>query len=149
MPERTTADALDHFLDALVTGAAPAATSDPELAALARERMPGPLRTYAIGFDDASFDVVVSQFGLMFFPDRAAAIREMVRVLTPGGRLAVAVWESLQRSEAYPQVVELLEGLQQDRGITLIVVTHDAAIGRRAQRRLRLVDGRVESDERG
>ena len=36
MPERTTADALDHFLDALVTGAAPAATSDPELAALAR-----------------------------------------------------------------------------------------------------------------
>ncbi|MCB1745555.1 MAG: ABC transporter ATP-binding protein [Gammaproteobacteria bacterium] len=52
-------------------------------------------------------------------------------------------------SHSGAQVVELLEGLQQDRGITLIVVTHDAAIGRRAQRRLRLVDGRVESDERG
>jgi SAM-dependent methyltransferase len=58
-----------------------------------------------------SFDAVVSQFGLMFFPDRAAAIREMMRVLTPGGRMAVAVWESLERSEAYPLEVALLERL--------------------------------------
>jgi putative ABC transport system ATP-binding protein len=52
-------------------------------------------------------------------------------------------------SHSGAQVVELLEGLQQERGITLIVVTHDPALGRRAQRRLRLVDGRIESDERG
>jgi ubiquinone/menaquinone biosynthesis C-methylase UbiE len=43
-------------------------------------------------FADASYDVVVSQFALMYFPDRAAALREMVRVLRTGGRLAVAVW---------------------------------------------------------
>ena len=58
-----------------------------------------------------SFDAVVSQFGLMFFRDRTAAIREMLRVLTPGGRMAVAVWESLERSEAYPLEVALLERL--------------------------------------
>jgi ubiquinone/menaquinone biosynthesis C-methylase UbiE len=41
---------------------------------------------------DESYDVVMSQFSLMYFPDRHAAIREMVRVLRPGGRLVVAVW---------------------------------------------------------
>ena len=43
-------------------------------------------------FDDASFDVVASQFVLMFVADQVAALREMWRVLVPGGRLAVAVW---------------------------------------------------------
>lgn len=43
-------------------------------------------------FDDASFDVVASQFMLMFVPDQAAVLKEMWRVLAPGGRLAVAVW---------------------------------------------------------
>lgn len=60
-------------------------------------------------FEDAAFDAVVSQFGLMFFPDRAQAIGEMVRVLRPGGRLAVAVWDELEASPAYPIEVELLE----------------------------------------
>ena len=63
----------------------------------------------ALPFDDASFDVVVSPFGLMFFPDRHAALSEMRRVLKPGGRFAVAVWESLDRSEAYPALVDLLQ----------------------------------------
>lgn len=65
----------------------------------------------SLPFDDASFDAAVSQFGLMFFPDRAAALREMLRVLVPGGRLAVAVWESLERSQAYPLEVALLRRL--------------------------------------
>lgn len=60
-------------------------------------------------YEAGSFDVVVSQFGLMFFADRPAAIREMIRVLAPRGRFAIAVWESLERSEAYPIEVALLE----------------------------------------
>ena len=45
----------------------------------------------------------------MFFRDRPGAIREMLRVLAPGGRLAVAVWDSLENSEAYPLEADLLE----------------------------------------
>jgi SAM-dependent methyltransferase len=60
-------------------------------------------------FADRSFDAVVSQFGLMFFTDRRKALREMMRVLAPGGRLAVAVWDSLDRIAAYASVVALLE----------------------------------------
>lgn len=60
-------------------------------------------------FGDDEFDAVVNQFGLMFFPDRVQAIGEMLRCAKPGGRIAVAVWEALERSEAYPISVDLLE----------------------------------------
>ncbi len=49
-------------------------------------------------FEDESFDAVVSQFMLMFIADRVAAIKEMWRVLAPGGRLAVAAWMAFERS---------------------------------------------------
>jgi SAM-dependent methyltransferase len=45
----------------------------------------------------------------MFFTDRRQALREMFRVLTPGGRLAVAVWDSLDNIPAYASEVALLE----------------------------------------
>ncbi|MCP5199535.1 MAG: methyltransferase domain-containing protein [Gammaproteobacteria bacterium] len=63
----------------------------------------------ALPYADASFDAVTSQFGLMFFPDRARAAAEMLRVLVPGGRFAVAVWDALERSAGYPDLVDLLE----------------------------------------
>ena len=62
----------------------------------------------SLPFDARSFDAVVSQFGLMFFADRTQAVREMMRVLAPGGRLAVAVWDSLERNPAYAAEVDLL-----------------------------------------
>jgi SAM-dependent methyltransferase len=65
----------------------------------------------ALPFPDQSFDAVVSQFGLMFFPDPVAGLREMMRVLVPGGRLAVAVWGSLDDTPAYAAEVELVERL--------------------------------------
>jgi ubiquinone/menaquinone biosynthesis C-methylase UbiE len=46
----------------------------------------------ALPFDDASFDVVLCQQGMQFFTDRLAAVRQMRRVLVPGGRAAVSVW---------------------------------------------------------
>lgn len=46
----------------------------------------------ALGFPDAAFDAVLCQQGLQFFPNGAGALREMARVLAPGGTLAVAVW---------------------------------------------------------
>jgi len=63
----------------------------------------------SLPFADKSFDVVVSQFGLMFFTDHTRAIQEMLRVLTSGGRFAVAVWDSLENIPAYASAVELLQ----------------------------------------
>jgi len=65
----------------------------------------------ALPFRDAAFDAVASQFGLMFFQDRAGAIAEMLRVLRPGGRLAVAVWDTLERTPGYAAFVGLLDRL--------------------------------------
>ena len=45
--------------------------------------------------DDEQFDVVLCQQGLQFFPDKLAAVREMRRVLAPGGRVAIATWRSV------------------------------------------------------
>ena len=54
-------------------------------------------RAEELPFAEATFDVVVCQFGLMFFLDRSAALREMCRVLKPRGRLVLSAWRSLDR----------------------------------------------------
>lgn len=65
-------------------------------------------RAEALPLENDRFDAVVSQFGLMFFDDRHAALREMVRVLRPGGRLSVAVWDALERTPGYAAMTDLL-----------------------------------------
>jgi SAM-dependent methyltransferase len=55
-----------------------------------------PADAMALPFADASFDLVVCQFGVMFFPDRVAALCEARRVLKPGGRYLFNVWASLE-----------------------------------------------------
>ena len=63
----------------------------------------------ALPYPDESFDAVVSQFGMMFFPDPGKALREMLRVLMPGGRFAIAVWAAITAMPAYAEEVALLE----------------------------------------
>ena len=63
----------------------------------------------ALPFADGSFDVVVSQFALMYFADRLAALREMRRVLEPGGRLAVAVWGPFERAASYVILTDIAQ----------------------------------------
>jgi len=46
---------------------------------------------------DASFDVVLCQQGLQFFPDKPLAMREMRRMLARGGRIALSIWNSTGR----------------------------------------------------
>jgi ubiquinone/menaquinone biosynthesis C-methylase UbiE len=49
-------------------------------------------------FPDASFDALVCQFGVMFFPDKETAFRETHRVLSPGGVFLFNVWDSLEHN---------------------------------------------------
>ena len=49
--------------------------------------------------DDQTFDVVVIQFGVMFFPDKAKALSETRRVLRPGGALIFNVWDALPHNK--------------------------------------------------
>jgi SAM-dependent methyltransferase len=51
----------------------------------------------ALALPDASFDVVYCQFGLMFVPEPIRALREMRRVLRPGGRIGISVWSVPER----------------------------------------------------
>lgn len=46
----------------------------------------------ALPFDDASFDVVLSTFGVMFTPNQEQAAQEMLRVVRPGGKIGLANW---------------------------------------------------------
>jgi len=52
----------------------------------------------SLPYDDATFDAVVCQFGIMFFPDKLVALKEAARVLRPGGQLLFNVWDSFDRN---------------------------------------------------
>ena len=88
---------------------------NPDMLAVARSRLPDiEWRQASVGsmpFPEGTFDAVTCQFGLMFFDDRSAALTEVWRVLKPTGRLAVAVWDTLDNSPGYAAVVDLLERL--------------------------------------
>jgi SAM-dependent methyltransferase len=56
---------------------------------------------------DASFDAVLCQAAMMFFPDRAGALREMARVLDDDGTVAVQVWADLDDQPGYGPFVEV------------------------------------------
>jgi ubiquinone/menaquinone biosynthesis C-methylase UbiE len=57
-----------------------------------------PVDATKLPFPDQSFDAVVCQFGLMFFSDKPAGIRETFRALKPGGRYLFSVWDALAKN---------------------------------------------------
>ena len=100
---------------------------NPDMLAVARA-LPAPpgatiewLGGNAIRLDlaDESFDLVLCQQGLQFFPDRAASLREMRRVLVEGGRFAISVWQALHRHPVYEA---LLEATARYLGVTIASV---------------------------
>lgn len=89
--------------------------ANPAMLAVARCKAPGiewlEGTAEALPLPDESVDAVVSQFGFMFFDDPAGALREMMRVLRPGGRLAVAVCDAVDNSPGYSAFAALLDRL--------------------------------------
>jgi SAM-dependent methyltransferase len=63
----------------------------------------------ALPFADACFDLVYCQQGLQYLRDPSAGLREMVRVLAPRGRLAVAVWLDLECNSGFAVLVRALQ----------------------------------------
>jgi SAM-dependent methyltransferase len=55
-------------------------------------------------FADSSFDVVLCQFGVMFFPDKIAGYAEAKRVIKPGGTFLFNVWDRIEASEFADEV---------------------------------------------
>lgn len=97
------------------TGSVVGADINDGMLAVARRAVPGvewrKCAAEQLEFDDGSIDAVACQFGLMFFTDRRLAVQEMARVLRPGGRLAVAVWDGLDTTPGYDAMVDLLQRL--------------------------------------
>jgi SAM-dependent methyltransferase len=62
-------------------------------------------------FEDGSFDTVVCQFGVMFFPQKARAFAEARRVLAPGGVFLFNVWDRIEENEFADVVTDALAPL--------------------------------------
>jgi ubiquinone/menaquinone biosynthesis C-methylase UbiE len=62
-------------------------------------------------FADGMFDVVVCQFGVMFFPEKHRAFAEAARVLKPGGRFLFSVWDRIEENEFADVVVRAVATL--------------------------------------
>jgi ubiquinone/menaquinone biosynthesis C-methylase UbiE len=98
------------------TGTVAGLDLNPEMLAVARALPPPPGaritwhegNASAMPLADAAFDVVLCQQGVQFFPDRAAALREMHRVLAPGGRLALSVWRAPQHNPHSAALAEVV-----------------------------------------
>ncbi|MBK1661505.1 class I SAM-dependent methyltransferase [Paracraurococcus ruber] len=69
----------------------------------------------ALPFPDAAFDAVVCQFGAMFYLDRVRAHAEARRVLRPGGRYLLSLWDSLAHNPVAALVQDTLVALFPDR----------------------------------
>jgi SAM-dependent methyltransferase len=69
----------------------------------------------ALPLPDAAVDVVVCQFGVMFFPDRPAAFAEAARVLVPGGTLVFSVWDTIEHCAFAAALVDALAAVLPER----------------------------------
>jgi ubiquinone/menaquinone biosynthesis C-methylase UbiE len=65
----------------------------------------------ALPFPDDSFDAVICQFAVMFYPNRRKGHAEAYRVLKPGGRYVFNVWDRISRTTIFEIVHETIAGL--------------------------------------
>jgi SAM-dependent methyltransferase len=97
-----------------------------------RERAPGatwrPADAMDLPFGAAEFEMVVCQFGVMFFPDKPAAFAEARRVLTADGSLLVSVWGTIETHDFQAAVVAAIEhGFPDDPPTFMVSVPHGYA----------------------
>jgi ubiquinone/menaquinone biosynthesis C-methylase UbiE len=69
---------------------------------------------HALELDEDSFDMAGSQFGVMLFPDMPTGIREMARVVRPGGRVLMNVYGDPHRIEFFGFFVRAIQSVRPD-----------------------------------
>jgi ubiquinone/menaquinone biosynthesis C-methylase UbiE len=67
----------------------------------------------ALSLPDGQFDAAISVFGVILFPDAVGGMREIARILTPGGRVAVVTWTDMER---YELATRLTDAIAAERG---------------------------------
>ena len=83
-----------------------------DMISVAKEKLDDPTILYKVAdgqqlpFDEGTFDLVVNQYGLMFFPDKQKGFDEAYRVLKPGGHFAFATWD---RTAAIPLIKLIID----------------------------------------
>lgn len=82
-----------------------------------------PADVMALPYKDESFDVVVCQFSVMFFPDRVGAYREIRRVLRPGGTFLFNVWNGIEHNEFADTVTNAVSALYPENPPVFLVRT--------------------------
>ncbi|MEO6503362.1 MAG: class I SAM-dependent methyltransferase [Jatrophihabitantaceae bacterium] len=116
-----TAELLRALPDAAVT----ATDLNPAMVSWAAGRVPGPTWLAAdaqrLDLPDAAYDLVVCQFGVMFFPDKAAAFTEAARVLEPDATLLFTVWDRVETSQFPAAMVDSLTAVLGDRAPDFVV----------------------------
>lgn len=98
---------------------------NPAMVSWAADRVVGPTWLQAdaqcLDFPDASFDLIVCQFGVMFFPDKITAFAEAARVLRPGGTMLLSAWDVVEASAFPAALVESLATVLRDSPPTFVV----------------------------
>jgi ubiquinone/menaquinone biosynthesis C-methylase UbiE len=109
-----TAELVRALPDATIT----ATDLNPAMVAWGRERVPGatwqPADAGALPQPDASVELVVCQFGAMFFPDRSGAFAEARRVLAAGRRFLLTTWQAVEASPFPAALTDALDATLPD-----------------------------------
>jgi SAM-dependent methyltransferase len=92
-------DAVAEMVEVAARLAAPMAIDNIEFKRCAADSLP---------FDEASFDAVVSRLGAMFFDDVMRSLGEMLRVLKPAGRIALAVWSDRALNPFFSVITDVM-----------------------------------------
>lgn len=109
--------------------------ASPAFVAVARERCPsgnfsvGDLRA-ALPFPNESFDAVIFCNALQFVPNAADAVREAARVLKPGGRIAIAVFDSPEKCEGQKPIGAIMSLLPAAPAASPFTLSHDEILER-------------------
>ncbi len=89
---------------------------NPDMLAFAQSKLSAPNLSYqpadalSLPFEDARFDAVICQFGVMFFPDKLKAFREARRTLRNGGLFIFNVWDRIEHNDMAHLVSDAVAG---------------------------------------